>query len=105
MFFCFGLFLLECRIGSFIVLNFILVHVRVLAEAVLHRLELVYAVDSFRLSFGVDETREGCLELLAAWAVRHATETRAIPVDLASLGVVGRLLSLSGLLFRLLYGY
>jgi hypothetical protein len=51
------------------------VDVRVGAEALLHVLELLDALDTLRLFLRVDEAREGCPELGAARAVGHATET------------------------------
>jgi hypothetical protein len=77
------------------------VDVRVLLEASLHGPELFNTVDALGLFRAVDETRECGLEVFTAGAVGHAAETRAVPVDLASLLVVGSLLrigfSLGGL--------
>lgn len=53
--------------------------------------ELLNAVHALGLLGGVDEAAESSLELLAARAVSHAAQARAVPVDLASLGVEGAL--------------
>jgi hypothetical protein len=50
-------------------------------------LELLNAVNALGLLLGVDEAAERSLEVLSAWPVGHATEARAVPVDLASLRV------------------
>lgn len=50
-------------------------------------LELFNAVHALRLLGGVHEAAEGSLELLAARAVGHPAQARAVPVDLAGLGV------------------
>lgn len=67
-------------------------------------LELIDAVHPLGLLIRVDEAAERGLELLAAGAVRHSTQARAIPVDLARLRVKCALLAclLLELLGRLL---
>jgi hypothetical protein len=62
------------------------------AEAVLHPLELVNAIDALRVFGRVDEAGEGGLELLAARSLSHAAEARAVPVDLARYRIVGSFL-------------
>lgn len=57
-----------------------------------HVLELVDAIHALRLLLGVDEAAESGLELLAAGPMSHAAQARAVPVDLARLGVEGALL-------------
>ena len=56
-------------------------------------LKLVDAVHALGLSIGVDEAAECGLEFLSARTVGHASEARAIPVDLTSLGVESTLLA------------
>jgi hypothetical protein len=56
-------------------------------------LELVNAVHALGLLIREDEAAECRLELLSTRAVGHATQTRAVPVDLASLGVESTLLA------------
>lgn len=56
-------------------------------------LELVNAVHPLGLLLRVHKTAERRPELLAARAVRHAAQARAVPVDLARLGVEGALLA------------
>lgn len=68
------------------------VDIRVLLEASLHSPELFDTVDALGLFRAVNETRERGLEVFTTRAVRHATEARAIPVDLAGLFVVSGLL-------------
>ena len=58
-----------------------------LPEALLHGLELLDAVDPLRVRLGEDETRERLAELQPTGTVRHPTETRTVPVDLAGLRV------------------
>lgn len=55
-------------------------------------LELINAVHALGLLLGVNETAKGRLELLPTRPMRHAPEARAVPVDLACLGVEGALL-------------
>jgi hypothetical protein len=55
-------------------------------------LELVNAVHALGFLGRVDEAAESRLELLSARAVSHTTKARAIPVDLARLGVERTLL-------------
>jgi hypothetical protein len=50
-------------------------------------LELVDAVHALGLLLGVDEAAECIAELVAARPVGHAAQARAVPVDLARLGV------------------
>lgn len=50
-------------------------------------LELLNAVNALGFLLGVHEAAEGTLEVLSAGSVCHATKTRAVPVDLASLRV------------------
>jgi hypothetical protein len=71
------------------------VDVRVLLEASLHGPEFFNTVDALGLFGAVDETRERGLEVFTARAVSHAAETRAVPVDLAGLLIVGSLLGIS----------
>lgn len=66
-----------------------------------HVLELLNAVHALRLLLRVHEAAERSLELLSARAMRHTTQARAVPVDLAGLGVEsGFLASLLLELFR-----
>lgn len=94
-----GLLIILLQLGA--------VHFRVLPEAILHApakqsarvklaaaksdleysLELLNAVNTLGLLRGVHEAAECRLEFLSARAVGHATQARAIPVDLASLRV------------------
>lgn len=60
-------------------------------------LELLDTVHTLGLLGRVHKAAERSLELLAAGAVGHTTQARAIPVDLSSLGVESALLV--GLLF------
>lgn len=77
------------------------VNIRVLAETVLHALELFHTIDSLGFLFAVDKARECFTEVFTARTMGHATEARAIPVDLSGLLVESRLtflgLSLVGL--------
>lgn len=57
-----------------------------------HVLELVDTIHALGLLLGEDEAAECRLELLAARPVGHAAQARAVPVDLARLGVEGALL-------------
>lgn len=68
------------------------VNIRVLLEASLHGSEFLDTVDALGLFRAVDETRECSLEVFTTRAMRHTAETRAVPVDLASLLVVSGLL-------------
>lgn len=56
-------------------------------------LELLDAVNALGFLLGVDEAAERSLEVLSARTVSHTTEARAVPVDLASLGVECSLLA------------
>jgi hypothetical protein len=60
-------------------------------------LELLDAVHALRLLLREHEAAESSLELLSTRAMGHTTQARAVPVDLASLGVESALLA--GLLF------
>jgi hypothetical protein len=63
-------------------------------------LELVNAVHALGLLLGINETAECSLEIFSTWAVGHATQARAVPVDLTGLRVERGLLS--GLLLKFL---
>ena len=67
------------------------VDVRILSEAILHRLELLDTINPFRLFFRENETRKGFAELHTAGTISHPTEARAVPVDFPSDGVKGTL--------------
>ena len=58
-----------------------------LAETLLHGLELLHAVDALMVRLGEDETRERFAKLHTARPVRHTAETWAVPVNLARLRV------------------
>lgn len=59
----------------------------------MYLLELVNAVHALGLGVRVDEATERGLELFTTWSVGHASQARAIPVDLARLWVEGALLT------------
>lgn len=73
------------RRSILIVLQLRAVNIRVLSEAILHRLEVFNAVHPLRLLLREDKTAKCRAELLPARTMRHPTETRAVPVDFASL--------------------
>lgn len=52
-----------------------------------HALELINTIHPLGLLLGVNKAAKSCLELLAARPVGHATQTRAVPVNLAGLRV------------------
>lgn len=63
------------------------VYVRVLPEAILHRLELLNAIHPLGLHLRKHETGKRLAELHAAGTIRHPAEARTIPVDFAGDGV------------------
>lgn len=71
-------------------------------KAVLHALELFHALDALGLGLAVHEARECSAEFFSAGPVGHPTETRAVPVDLASFRVEG--CTVAGLFFAFSFG-
>lgn len=60
-------------------------------------LELLNAVNTLRLLRGVHKAAKSSLELLTARSVGHTAQARAVPVNLAGLGVEGAFLAGLGL--------
>lgn len=56
-------------------------------------LKLVDAIHALGLFLGVHEAAKRGLELLAAWPMCHTTQTGAVPINLSSFGIEGRLLT------------
>jgi hypothetical protein len=53
----------------------------ILLQTVLHFLELINTIRSSRLSLALYKTREGVLELSPTRALRHALQTRTVPIN------------------------
>ena len=54
-----------------------------LSKAILHRLELLNAINTLRVLLRVHKARERLAELHTANTMRHASKTGTVPVDLA----------------------
>ena len=54
-----------------------------LTETVLHVLEMLDAINALWLGLRKYKAAKGLLEFLAAWTISHASETGAVPIDLA----------------------
>jgi hypothetical protein len=64
------------------------IYIRVLPEAILHGLELLHAVNALGFLFREHETRESLPELHTAGSMGHSPQTRTIPVDFSSFGII-----------------
>ena len=63
------------------------VDIRILSEAILHRLELFDTIDSLGFLLRKHEAGKCLAELHAAWTMSHPTQTRAVPVDFPGDGI------------------
>ena len=63
------------------------VYIWVFSEAILHRLELLDAVDPLGLLLRIHETGKRLAELHPAGTVGHPAEARTVPVDFPGDGV------------------
>src|SRR5712672_1287949 len=81
-------------------LHTITVDIRVLSEAILHRLELFDTIDSLWILFRKHKTGERFSKLHAAGTVSHAAEARTVPIDFPSDRVECRLRGRFSVFFR-----
>lgn len=79
--------LLRKKRASWTQVRTISVYIRVLSEAILHRLELFDAINTLGILLRKHETGKRLAELHAARTVGHPTETRTVPVNFPGHGV------------------